>query len=143
MSIHSFRPQERRNLRLQRLARKVRQHKRSPVDIRVIVPAQPLLLLTRPAANRLAHIALGVLAAHHEADLARRVGGDGGVGVFGNGEDLLAGLAEVGDEREVEPLVFGYRVEMRQPAELSWGKGRGGFARGRLAFFHLEFMCGL
>lgn len=80
------------------------------MNIRVIVPAQTLLLLTRPRPNRLAHIALGVLAAHHESNLARRVGGDGGVGVFGDGEDLLAGLAQVGDEREVQPLVFGYMV---------------------------------
>jgi len=110
------------------------------VDIRVIVPAQSLLLLARPATDRLAHVALGVLAAHHEADLARRVGGDGGVGVFGDGEDLLAGLAEVGNEREVEPLVFGCRgwkcvTQLPRVPEVG---SRGGLGADRLAFFILK-----
>ena len=59
-----------------------------------------------PAPHRRRDVSVLVFAAHHEADLARRVGGDGGVGVFDHGEDFPAGLFEVGDEREVEPLVF-------------------------------------
>ena len=77
------------------------------MDILVVVAAETLLLLTGPGARGLAHVAVGVLAADHEADLAGGVGGDGGVGVFGDGEDLLAGLAEVGNQGEVQPLVFG------------------------------------
>lgn len=50
---------------------------------------------------------VGVLGADHEADLAGGVGGDGGVGVLGNGEDLLAGLLEVLDDGEVQPNVLG------------------------------------
>ena len=77
------------------------------MNIRIIVPTQPLLLLTRPGPHRLAHIAARILAADHEADLAGGVGGDGGVGVFGDGEDLFAGVAQVGNQREMQPLVFG------------------------------------
>lgn len=77
------------------------------MNILVVVATQPLLLLARPGANGLAHVAAGVLAADHEADLAGGVGGDGGVGVFGDGEDFLAGLLEVGNQLEVEPLVLG------------------------------------
>jgi hypothetical protein len=77
------------------------------VNVLVVVAAETLLLLAGPGADGLADIAVGVLAADHEADLAGWVGGDCGVGVFGDGEDLLAGLLEVGDEREMEPLVLG------------------------------------
>ena len=92
---------------VQSLAGKVGQHEAGAVDVLVVVAAETLLLLARPGARGLAHVAVGVLAADHEADLAGGVGGDGGVGVFGDGEDLLAGLAEVGDQGEVQPLVFG------------------------------------
>jgi len=76
------------------------------VDILVVVAAQALLLLAGPGAQRLLDVAVGVLAADHEADLARGVGRDGGVGVLDDGEDLLAGLLQLGDERDVEPLVL-------------------------------------
>lgn len=76
------------------------------MDVRVVVAAQLLLLLLRPRPDGLAHVAVLVLAAHHEADLARGVGRDGGVGVLGDGEDLLAVLLELGDELEVQPLVL-------------------------------------
>lgn len=92
---------------VQELAGKVGQDEAGTVNIRVVVAAKTLLLLTGPGADGLADVAGGVLAADHEADLAGGVGGDGGVGVFGDGEDLLAGLAEVGDQGEMEPLVFG------------------------------------
>lgn len=77
------------------------------MDIRIIVPAQNLFFLARPRPHGPAHVAAGVLAADHEADLAGGIGGDGGVGVFGDGENLLAGVTEVGDEGEMQPLVFG------------------------------------
>ena len=79
------------------------------MDIGIVVAAETLFLLAGPRAERLAHVAGGVLAADHEADLAGGVGGDGGVGVFGDGEDLFAGGAQVGNQREMEPLVFGWR----------------------------------
>lgn len=93
----------------QRLPRKSRQHEARPVDLLTVIPAQLLLLLHTPAPQRLLEIALRVLAADHEADLAGGVRGDGGVGVLDGREDLEAGFAEVGDEFEVEPLVFGWR----------------------------------
>lgn len=77
------------------------------MNILVIVPTQPLLLILRPGADRHAQVPAGVLGADHEADLAGWVGGDGGVGVVDGGEDLLAGLFQVGDEFDVKPLVFG------------------------------------
>ena len=83
------------------------QNKGRLVDLLAVVPAQRLLLFSRPAAERLLEVAVGVLAADHEADLARGVGGDGGVGVLDVGEDLLASLLEVDNKRHVEPLVLG------------------------------------
>lgn len=77
------------------------------MDIGVVVAAQTLLLLTRPLSQGLTDVTVRILAANHESDLTRRVGRDGGVGVFGDGEDFLASLAQVCDEREVQPLVFG------------------------------------
>lgn len=78
------------------------------MDLLVVVAAKLLLLFGRPGAEGLTHVAGAVLAADHEADLAGGVGGDGGVGVLGNGEDLAAVLLEVGDQVKVEPLVLGY-----------------------------------
>ena len=76
------------------------------MDLGVVVSAKLVLLLWAPATQRLANIALGILAANHEADLAGWVGGDGGVCVFDRGEDLLAVLLQLGDQWEVEPLVL-------------------------------------
>ena len=78
------------------------------MDILVVVPTQLLLLLNTPAPQRLLHIPILVLATDHEADLAARVRGYGGVGIFDGGKDLFAGFLQVGDEGEVEPLVFGW-----------------------------------
>lgn len=91
------------------LAGKVGQHESGTVDVRVVVAAETLLLLAGPGAEGLLDVAVGVLAADHEADLAGGVGGDGGVGVLGNGEDLTAGLLQVGDQGKVQPLVLGYK----------------------------------
>lgn len=65
------------------------------MDISIIVPTKALLLLSGEATNRLLDVALGVLAADHEADLARGVGGDGGVSVLDGGEDGLAVLLQL------------------------------------------------
>lgn len=80
------------------------------MDILAVVTAELLLLLTGPGAEGLAEVAVGVLAADHETDLAGGVGGDGGVGVLDNGEDLAASLLQVGDEGEVEPQVLAWRM---------------------------------
>lgn len=77
------------------------------MDLGIIVSAQFVLFLRAPLAERLANIAVGILAADHEADLARWVGRDGGVGVFDGWEDLLAVLLQFGDQWKVEPLVLG------------------------------------
>lgn len=76
------------------------------MDVRVIVSAQLLLLLLGPRPDGHLDVGVGVLAAHHEADLARGIGRDGGVSVLGHREDLLAVLLELGDELQVEPLVL-------------------------------------
>jgi len=76
------------------------------VDLRVVVPAQLVFLLRGPLAEGLLDVAAGVLAADHEANLAAGIGGDGGVAVLGDGEDLLAVLLELADERHVKPLVL-------------------------------------
>lgn len=103
------------NLSVQSLASEVGKHEASAVDILVVVAAQTLLLLAGPGADGLLEVARAVLAADHEADLAGGVGGDGGVGVFGGGEDLLAGLLEVCDQRKVKPLVLGCNGEKTNP----------------------------
>lgn len=77
------------------------------MDIRVVVSAKLLLFLGGEASERLLNVAIGVLAADHEANLARRIGGDRGIRIFDGREDGLAVLLELGDEREVEPLVLG------------------------------------
>lgn len=80
------------------------------VDGLAIIPAQLLFLLSRPAAERLGQVAVGVLAADHETDLARGISGNRGVGIFDCGEDLLARLLEVGNEGQVKPLILGYKI---------------------------------
>lgn len=96
-------------LLLESLLGKVGKDKRSLVHLGAVVPAELHLLLGGPLAEGHPEVALGVLAADHEADLARGVGGDAGVGVLGDGEDLLAVLLELGNQGEVKPLVLGCR----------------------------------
>lgn len=68
------------------------------MDVLVIVSAQLILVLARPGADGFADVAVCGLAGDEEADLAGRIGGDGGVGVFDDGENLAHQLLEVGDE---------------------------------------------
>lgn len=75
----------------QRLPRKTRQHKARPMNLAIIIPTQPFLLLHTPMPQRRLDIPVRVLAADHKPDLARGVGGDRGVGVFDGGEDFFAG----------------------------------------------------
>lgn len=91
---------------LQSLLGKGGQDEAGLVNLGVVVAALLLLLLRGPAAQGNADVAAGVLAADHEADLARGVGGDGGVGVLGDGEHLTAVLSEAGNEGQVKPLVL-------------------------------------
>jgi len=85
------------------------QDERRLVDAAVVVPVALVLLLGGNGADGLAEVAGGVLGAHHEADLAGRVGRDRRIGVLGDREHLAAGLLEVGYELEVEPLVLSCR----------------------------------
>jgi hypothetical protein len=97
---------------LESFASKDRQDERGLVDLLAVVPAQLLLLLSRPGAERLLEVAVGVLAADHEANLAGGVGRDRGVAILDVGEDLLAGLLKVGNEGEVKPLVLSYSARL-------------------------------
>lgn len=76
------------------------------MDLPVIISTQFPLLLGAPMAQRGRDVAVLVLAADHEADLAGGVGGDGRVGVLDGREEFLAGFLELGDQGEVEPLVL-------------------------------------
>lgn len=100
-----------RRLLLQSLLRERRQDEARLVDLGVVIAAQALLLLGGPRALRHAHVAAGLLAAHHEPDLARGVRRDRRVGVLGHGEHLAAVLLQLRDELEVEPLVLSYFQE--------------------------------
>lgn len=98
------------NRLLESLGGKGRKDEAGLVDLGVVIAAVLLLLLLGPGAEGNLDVAVGVLGADHEADLARGVGGDGGVGVLGHGEDLLAVLLELGDQGKVEPLVLSYKT---------------------------------
>jgi len=92
---------------LQRSASKGRQDERSLVDLLVIVFAQLLFFLSSEGTERCGDITVGVLAADHEPNLARGVGGDCSVSVLNGWEDFLTILLELSDQWEVEPLVLG------------------------------------
>lgn len=92
---------------LQSLGSESGKDERGLVDLGVVVTAELLLLLLGPGAERNLDVAVGVLAADHEADLAGWIGWDGCVGVLSHGEDLLAVLLELGDQGKMEPLVLG------------------------------------
>ena len=76
------------------------------MDLFVIVFAELLLLLLSPRAKRLLHIAVLVLATYQKANLARRIRGNGSVGVFNARKDLETRLSNLGYEGKMEPLVF-------------------------------------
>jgi len=72
----------------------------------VVVLAVLVLFGRSPTPQWLLNIDLGVLAADHEANLTRRVCGNGGETILGDGEDLTALLLELGDEGKMQPLAF-------------------------------------
>lgn len=78
------------------------------MNLLVVVFAELLLFFPAPAAQWLRDVPLCVLAANHEANLSRGIGGDSGVAVLNDREDLFAALLELRDEGEVEPLVLSY-----------------------------------
>lgn len=84
------------------------------MNLLIVVPAQLLLLVNLPVAERDLDVAGGILAADHEANLARRVGRDRRVGVFDHGENFFTTFFELGNEREMQPLVFGYSGPRRK-----------------------------
>lgn len=77
------------------------------VNIGVVVLAELLLLFNRPLSQRCLQVAVCVLAADHESNLAGWVGWDRGVCVFDVREDFFAVFLELGDQRQVKPLVLG------------------------------------
>lgn len=91
------------------LACKSGQNEAGSVDLLVVVSAQLLFLLGGPCTERFLDVAGGILATDHESNLARRIGRDGGVCVFDDGENFLTILLELGDEGKVKPLVFSWR----------------------------------
>ena len=76
------------------------------MNLFIVVSTQLILLLSIPAPQRRFDISVLIFAADHEADLARGIGKDGSVGVLDSREDFLTGFLKVGNEGEVEPLVF-------------------------------------
>ena len=60
------------------------------MNLLVIVATESLFLLSRPRTHGRTQTSIGILGADHEANLAGRVGGDSGVGIFGDGEDVFA-----------------------------------------------------
>jgi hypothetical protein len=105
----------RKSYLLEGLLGEVGQDKGSLVDLLVVVLAELVLLGLGPLADGLLEVAAGVKGADHETDLARGVGGDGGVGVLDVGEDLLAVLLELGDQGEVQPLVLSFGESQQRP----------------------------
>ena len=77
------------------------------MNLLAVVLAQLLLFLRGPRPYGLLDVSAGIFAADHETDLAARVGWDRGVSIFGDREHLLAGLLQVLNQGEVQPLVFG------------------------------------
>jgi hypothetical protein len=80
--------------------------KRRFVDISIVVAVDLLLFLGCPASQWLGHIAVGVLATNHEANLVRWVGWDCGVSVLNRWEDFFAVLLQLGNERKMKPLIL-------------------------------------
>lgn len=76
------------------------------MNLLVVVSAKLIFFLRSKAANRLGEITAGVLAADHETNLTRWIRWNGGVAVLDSWEDFLAVSLQLGDERQVKPLVL-------------------------------------
>ena len=81
------------------------------MDLLAIVSTQLFLLFHFPTPKRLLQVSGPIFAADHETDLAGRVGGNGGVGIFDRREDFLARFLKGFDQFEVKPLILSYPVE--------------------------------
>lgn len=95
------------------------------MDLGVVVAALGLFLLGGPLANGNSNVAIGVLGANHESNLARGVGRNSRVGVLSDREDLLAVLLELGDERQVKPLVLGCSTKRHESAKYEFSAVHG------------------
>lgn len=98
------------------------------MDFLIVVSTQLLFLLGGPASQWLLHVSGAILTADHEADLSRRIGRDGRVGVFNDGEDVAAGFLELGNEVQVQPLVLRYLRSWSVDVSYVWMEGT---SRGR------------
>lgn len=81
----------------QSLPRKARQHKRSLMNISIIILINALLLLGLETPQWILEISVRVLATDHESNLSGWVCGNGGVGILDVWEDCLAVLLELCD----------------------------------------------
>lgn len=66
-----------------------------------VVLEQLVLLGIVQSSQRLRHIAARILGAHHETNLAARVGGNRRPSILGNGEDRLAVLLQLLDDAQM------------------------------------------
>lgn len=76
------------------------------MDLLAVVSRQLFLLFQIPGPQELLDVSRPIFTACHEPDLARRVGGNGGVSVLDSGKDLFAGFIESLDPFEMEPWAF-------------------------------------
>ena len=97
----------------QSLASKHGEHKRSLMDLLAVILAMLLLFLRSPGTEGLLKVAVGVLAANHETDLARGVRWNRGIRVLDVGENLLARLLQRSNEGHMKPLILGYNNRNR------------------------------
>lgn len=72
------------------------------MDLLVVVLVEGILLSGKGSQGH-SGSSLGVLGADHEPNLARGVSWDRAVGVLRDGEHLLTGLLELGDDLEMDP----------------------------------------
>ena len=105
--LAKFENSRRCNSLFQCFTRECGQNKACFVNLLVVVAAQFLLLLGAPSSHWRLDISIGIFAANHEPDLARRICGNGGVGILSDREDFLAFFLELGNEWQVEPLILG------------------------------------
>lgn len=83
-----------------------RQHERGFMNFGIVVSVLLLLFVDIVDAQRLVDFTRGILAADHESDLARRIGGNSRVCVFGDRKNFRAGFLEIANQGHVQPDVF-------------------------------------
>lgn len=98
LSIHKSHDNAHMQYLSQCFARECRQNEAGFVNLLVVIFAQLVFLLRTPGSDRCFDISVGIFATDHETNLARRIGGNGGIGILGHGEDFLAVFLELGDE---------------------------------------------